>query len=145
MRSEDKVLTLTIKPGWKSGTKVTFPKEGDQYPGRVPADIAFVIKDKPHPKFKRDGADIKYVHRIPLRDALCGVQLSVPTLDGTTVPLRIDTIVKPNMTRTIPGQGLPLPKMPGRRGNLVVEFDVRFPDSLAPGAKELIRNALPGM
>ena len=43
-RSEDKVLSITIKPGWKSGTKVTFPKEGDQNPGRTPADIAFVIK-----------------------------------------------------------------------------------------------------
>lgn len=51
-RVEDKVLTINIKPGWKSGTKITFPKEGDQHPGRVPADIVFVIKDKPHPKFK---------------------------------------------------------------------------------------------
>ena len=41
---EDKVLTITVKPGWKSGTKVTFPKEGDQVPGRIPADIAFTIK-----------------------------------------------------------------------------------------------------
>lgn len=51
-RIEDKVLTINIKPGWKSGTKITFPKEGDQHPGRVPADIVFVIKDKHHPKFK---------------------------------------------------------------------------------------------
>lgn len=49
---EDKVLTINIKPGWKSGTKITFPKEGDQNPGRIPADIVFVIKDKPHPRFK---------------------------------------------------------------------------------------------
>uniref|UniRef100_A0AC34R6K6 J domain-containing protein n=1 Tax=Panagrolaimus sp. JU765 TaxID=591449 RepID=A0AC34R6K6_9BILA len=48
MKTEDKVLSINIKPGWKSGTKITFPKEGDQMPGRVPADIAFVIKDKPH-------------------------------------------------------------------------------------------------
>lgn len=43
-RVEDKVLTINVKPGWKSGTKITFPKEGDQHPGRVPADIVFVIK-----------------------------------------------------------------------------------------------------
>ncbi|CAD5212641.1 unnamed protein product [Bursaphelenchus okinawaensis] len=145
VRTEDKVLTLTIKPGWKAGTKVTFPKEGDQYPSRVPADIAFVIKDKPHPKFKRDGADIRYRHKISLRDALCGHQLQVPTLDGTTLPLKLETVVKPSMTRTIPGQGLPLPKEPSKRGNLIVEFDVRFPDSLSPAAKELLRNALPPM
>lgn len=60
-RSEDKVLTINVKPGWKNGTRITFPKEGDVYPGRLPADITFVIKDKIHPKFKRDGSDIRLV------------------------------------------------------------------------------------
>lgn len=27
---KDKILTIDVKPGWKEGTKVTFPKEGDQ-------------------------------------------------------------------------------------------------------------------
>lgn len=142
-RSEDKVLTVTIKPGWKSGTKITFPREGDQYPGHVPADIEFVIKDKPHPKFKRDGANIIYSHKLPLRDALIGTSLNVPTLDGTNYPLRIDSVIKPKMTRTIAGQGLPMHKTPNRRGDLIVEFDVRFPETLSPAAKELIKNALP--
>jgi DnaJ-class molecular chaperone len=53
------VLTINIKAGWKNGTRITFPKEGDIYPGRVPADITFIIKDKPHPKFRRDGSDIR--------------------------------------------------------------------------------------
>jgi len=144
-RTEDKVLTVTIKPGWKSGTKITFPHEGDQYPNHVPADIAFVIKDKPHPKFKRDGANIIYIHKLSLRDALIGTSLNVPTLDGTNYPLRIDNVIKPKMTRTIAGQGLPMHKTPTRRGDLIVEFDVRFPDSLSPAAKELIKNALPAV
>ena len=56
VRSEDKVLKITVKPGWKSGTRITFAKEGDQTPGKIPADIAFIIRDKPHPLFSRDGA-----------------------------------------------------------------------------------------
>lgn len=67
-RSEDKVLTVEVKPGWKEGTKVTFPKEGDQTPNNIPADIVFVIKDKSHPLFKRDGSDIRYKARIGLRE-----------------------------------------------------------------------------
>lgn len=91
---DDKVLTISIKPGWKSGTKITFPKEGDQVPGRVPADIAFVIKDKPHSKFKREGSDIRYVHKISLRDALCGVSLKIPTLDGNIIPFKTTNVIK---------------------------------------------------
>ena len=73
VRPEDKVLTIDIKPGWKAGTKVTFPKEGDQTPNNVPADIVFVIKDKPHPLFTRDGSDIKYKVKIGLREVSVNV------------------------------------------------------------------------
>jgi DnaJ-class molecular chaperone len=65
---EDKVLTIDVKPGWKAGTKITFPREGDQAANTVPADIVFVIKDKSHPHFKRDGSDLIYTAKIPLRD-----------------------------------------------------------------------------
>ena len=41
--NEDKILTIDVKPGWKAGTKITFPREGDQSVGRIPADIIFVI------------------------------------------------------------------------------------------------------
>lgn len=67
-RPEDKVLTIDIKPGWKSGTKITFPKEGDQKPNRIPADIVFVIKDKPHPVFKREGSDLRFKAKIGLKE-----------------------------------------------------------------------------
>jgi DnaJ family protein B protein 1 len=65
---EDKVLTIDVKPGWKAGTKITFPREGDQTPNTVPADIVFVIKDKPHQHFKRDGSDLIYTAKVSLRD-----------------------------------------------------------------------------
>lgn len=31
---EGKVITVEVRPGWKPGTKVTFPREGDQALGR---------------------------------------------------------------------------------------------------------------
>lgn len=67
-RSEEKILEVQIKKGWKEGTKITFAKEGDETPRNIPADIVFVLKDKPHPVFKRDGSDIVYTTKIPLRD-----------------------------------------------------------------------------
>uniref|UniRef100_A0A0N5AZG4 J domain-containing protein n=1 Tax=Syphacia muris TaxID=451379 RepID=A0A0N5AZG4_9BILA len=140
---EDKVLTISIKPGWKSGTKITFPKEGDQNPGRIPADIVFVIKDKPHPKFKREGSDVRYIHKISLRDALCGTTISVPTLDGQSIPMRISEVIKPNTSKRIVGKGLPNPKSPGRFGDLILEFDIRFPEVVSGTMKELLFNALP--
>lgn len=66
-RKEDKVLTINVKPGWKAGTKITFQREGDQSRNKVPADIVFIIRDKPHPHFKREGSDIRYTAKISLK------------------------------------------------------------------------------
>lgn len=68
IRKEDKILTVNIKRGWKEGTKITFPKEGDETPTNIPADVVFVVKDKPHPVFRREGSDIVYPAKITLRE-----------------------------------------------------------------------------
>jgi len=143
-RLEDKVLTINIKPGWKAGTKITFPKEGDQGAHTSPADIVFVIKDKTHQHFKRDGADIRYTARVPLRDALCGTTVQVPNLDGSTIPIVMtNDVIKPTTVKRLQGQGLPLPKQPSRRGDIIVQFDIVFPDHLPPATRDILRECLP--
>lgn len=68
MRTEDKILNIVIKRGWKEGTKITFPKEGDATPDNIPADIVFILKDKPHSHFKRDGTNVVYTAAISLKE-----------------------------------------------------------------------------
>lgn len=142
-RSEDKILTIDIKPGWKAGTKITFPKEGDQTPHNVPADIVFVIKDKPHMLFTRDGSDIRYKANISLRDALCGTTIQVPTLTNRKIPLALNEVIKPNSTKRIQGEGLPVPKTPTQRGDLLVEFNVVFPNSISTNTKDILKDLIP--
>ncbi|BFF95399.1 dnaJ protein homolog 1 [Drosophila madeirensis] len=142
-RKEDKVLQISIKPGWKSGTKVTFQKEGDQAPGKIPADIVFIIRDKPHAMFKREGSDLRYTARLTLKQALCGVVFQVPTMSGDK--LRISTmqeIIKPNTVKRIQGYGLPFPKDTTRKGDLLVAFDIQFPEKLTAAQKEVLRDML---
>ncbi|CAM4466793.1 unnamed protein product [Leuciscus chuanchicus] len=142
-RTEDKILTVEVKKGWKEGTKITFPKEGDETPSNIPADVVFVVKDKPHPVYRRDGSDIIYSAKITLKEALCGCTVNVPTLDNRTVNLTTQDIVRPGMKRRVTGEGLPLPKSPDRRGDLIVEYEVKFPERLSQSAKDTIANVLP--
>jgi DnaJ-class molecular chaperone len=37
--NEDKILTCTINPGMKAGTKITFQNEGNQTPNNIPGDV----------------------------------------------------------------------------------------------------------
>ncbi|CAJ0932042.1 unnamed protein product, partial [Mesorhabditis belari] len=138
-----KKMKITRKVLNADGQSARVEDKGDQYAGRVPADIVFVIKDKAHPKFKREGADLRYVHKLSLKDALCGTTVVVPTLDGQQQALTLRDIIKPNTTRRITGQGLPNPKTPNLRGDIIVELVVEFPRELNASQKEILQSVLP--
>ncbi|XP_056403200.1 dnaJ homolog subfamily B member 5 isoform X2 [Hyla sarda] len=143
VRTEDKILNVVIKKGWKEGTKITFPKEGDATSENIPADIVFLLKDKPHAHFKRDGSNIVYTSKITLKEALCGCTVNIPTIDGRVIPLPCSDIIKPGTVKRLRGEGLPYPKVPTQRGDLIVEFQVRFPDRIPPPTRELLKQHLP--
>jgi len=143
-RSEDKVLTIDVKPGWKAGTKITFPREGDQSASSIPADIVFIIKDKPHPHFKRDGCDLIFNAQISLKEALMGATIQVPTLDGRKKQISMmNEIVNPHTEKRIAGEGLPFPKQTNKKGDIIVKFDIKFPGSLNQSQREAISHNLP--
>lgn len=142
-KKEEKILTIQVKPGWKEGTKVTFEKEGDQAHGKIPADIVFMIRDRPHQVFKRDGSNLSFTTKVTLRDALCGTRITVPTLDGPKIYLDYShDIIRPQTVKRLQGRGLPYPKDPSRRGDILVHFDIQFPNQLTESAKEILRNEL---
>lgn len=75
--------------------------------------------------------------------SLCGCSVTVSTIDGKTCNMKITDVVKPGMRKTVAGQGLPFPKNPEQRGDLVVEFDVNFPESLPTNARDVLKRHLP--
>jgi len=141
--TEEKILKIAVKPGWKEGTKITFTEEGDRIPGKKPADIVFVVKEKPHAAFKRDGANLKYTHTLPLKDALCGTVFTVPTLKGTKVKVDCSRdVLKPNQTKRLQGYGLPFSKSPKMKGDIIVDFNIIFPETLSESSKKTLRATL---
>lgn len=141
---EEKILVIQIKPGWKAGTKIIFEREGDRKPGILPADIIFVIKDKPHQVFKRSGSDIVYTARITLRAALLGGQLMIPLLGKEKKLLKWTDVISPRSEKRLRGVGLPTSSAAGAsRGDLVVRFDISFPKQISEQEKNLIARAIP--
>lgn len=141
--NKDKILTINVKPGWKAGTKITFPREGDQSIGRIPSDIVFIVGEKPHKHFTREGNNLKYKARISLKQALCGGQVKVPKINGGHVSLPLDEVISPDTVDIISGEGMPISRQPGVRGDLLVNFDINFPKSLAPNSVKSLKLLLP--
>ncbi|XP_026578950.1 dnaJ homolog subfamily B member 13 [Pseudonaja textilis] len=139
---KDKILTIDVQPGWKPGTKITFKEEGDQGPNIIPADIIFIVKEKLHPRFKREGDNLIYVASIPLGKALIGCTVDVRMLDERLLNIPINDIVHPKYFKVVPHEGMPLPQDPTSKGDLYMYFDIVFPARLTPAKKSLVREAL---
>ncbi|XP_070492868.1 dnaJ protein homolog 1-like [Chironomus tepperi] len=142
---EEKILNIEIKPGWKAGTKITFPKEGDKRPNIIPADIIFILRDQPHKLFTRVDNDIEYSASISLKEALCGnLILNVPTLSGEIRKIDFrNEIITPYTTKIIPNFGLPNHKDPRMFGSMKINFKIRFPSTLSQDERNQLMAILP--
>lgn len=140
---EDKILEINVKPGWKAGTRITFPRQGDQLTRNIPADIIFVVREKPHPLFRREGANIRYTANVSLKQALCGCNIDLPTLTGQIISQKCTKIIKPLSVERIPHLGFPHLKEPNKRGDLLVSFNISFPDSISREHFDRISRILP--
>ncbi|KAJ0037861.1 hypothetical protein Pint_23136 [Pistacia integerrima] len=143
-KTVEEILKIDIKPGWKKGTKITFPEKGNQEPGVTPADLIFVVDEKPHVIFKRDGNDLVVNQKISLLEALTGQTFSVLTLDGRNLIIPVTDIVKPGHEVVVPKEGMPISKDPSKKGNLIIKFDVMFPSRLTAEQKSDLKRVLGG-
>lgn len=145
--TEDKVLEIQVIPGWKSGTKIRFPRAGNEQPNGEAQDLVFVVEEKPHEVFTREGDDLICRLRIPLVDALTGVdgKKTIVALDGRKLQIPLPGgVVKPNQETRIPNEGMPIRKQGStkKKGDLIVRWDVVFPDRLTPTQKEGLKKLL---
>jgi DnaJ-class molecular chaperone len=137
------VHEVDIKAGYKAGTKIRYRGAGNEKAGYETADVVFILDQKPHPLFTRDGDDLRYTAKIPLADALGGgSHVVIPTLDGRSIRLECSDIVKPGAIRTISSAGMPISKRPGTYGDLVVAFEVVFPSYLQADKRMRLKELL---
>ncbi|CAI5465251.1 unnamed protein product [Closterium sp. Yama58-4] len=133
----EEILTINVKPGWKKGTRITFPEKGNEQPGLVPADLVFVIEEKQHEFYKREGIDLLCTQKISIADALLDYTLNLTTLDGRQLSIPLNEVIYPGYEKVIPREGMPGKEL-GKRGNLRIRFDVRFPTKLSAEQKMLL-------
>jgi DnaJ family protein B protein 4 len=101
-----------------------------------------MLKEKPHPRFTRSKNDLCLTANITLLEALTGVSLDVATLDSRTLSISISDVVKPGMQKVIVGEGMPLVSKPSQTGNLVISFNITFPEALTEAQKILLKENL---
>ncbi|CCC10003.1 hypothetical protein SMACR_02583 [Sordaria macrospora] len=139
--TSDTVLEVPIKPGLKKGSKIRFKGVGDQEEGGQ-QDLVFIVEEKPHPLYTRDGNDLHHTIDLDLKEALTGWKRTVTTIDGKNLNIEKAGPTQPGSTDVYPGQGMPISKQPGQRGNFIVKYNVKFPTTLTADQKQKLREIL---
>jgi DnaJ family protein B protein 4 len=145
--SIEETLEVDVKPGWREGTRITFEGKGDELPGRPPQDLVFVVKQKPHNVFTREGDNLMVHDTVDIATALGGGVVEVPALDGRNVGLRIDQVIHPGSVHVVTGDGMPRSKATtslSSRGDLHIKFDVKFPSKVLSPLEKAQLQALLG-
>ncbi len=155
--TEEKILQIDVKKGWKKGTKIRFSGAGNEVAPGQSSDLVFIIAEKPHPRFTREGDDLHIKLPLPLVDALdppkpgaaSGSKRAVQTLDGRSIDVPLPhpglgkTTIAAGRTTRLANEGMPISKTDGKRkGDLVVTWDLQFPDKLTDTQRKNVRAAL---
>jgi curved DNA-binding protein len=76
--------SVTIPPGVRDGQLIRLSGEGSPGAGSGPAgDLLLRVRIKPHPRFAREGDDLRVELPVTPSEAALGAAVAVPTLDGT--------------------------------------------------------------
>lgn len=97
-------------------------------------EFIFIAKIECHPIFSRQGDNLSLTKEIDLKDALTGFIFSLTLLDGREIQVSSGkTIVKPNTRYYLKNLGI-------SGGDIIFNFNIRFPESLEEFKKELLEN-----
>jgi DnaJ-class molecular chaperone len=136
------VLDVTIPPGTRDGQVLRLRGKGRPGIGGGPSGDALVeVKVRPHPVFRREGDDVRVELPLPLREAVLGGKVEVPTPSGTV------TMTVPKWTNTgtvlrLRGKGVPRPD--GTRGDEYVTLQVVLPEMPDPHLERFMSQWQPG-
>jgi molecular chaperone DnaJ len=92
-----------------------------------PGDLLITFQVEADRFFRREGLDVIAPVPINIAQATLGSRISVRTLDGKRVAIRIPAGTSNGKRFRVPGQGI---ERDGAKGDLIVQIDVQVPEKL---------------
>jgi curved DNA-binding protein len=131
-------ISVKIPPGTLPGKKLRLSGKGNPGPrGGPPGDLYVKLLEVEHPVFKREGGDLYVDRRIKVSEAALGTKVTVPTLDGKTMSLKVPPGTQSQTKMRLKNYGLPSAN--GKtRGDQFVRIIVETPANLTKKQKVLL-------
>jgi DnaJ-class molecular chaperone len=128
----ERTVDVRIPAGVKDGARVRVAGEGGQAgAGAPPGDLYLVVHQVPHGRFERRDQDLYVKVPIPVATAVVGGEVSVQTLSGTSLRLRVPELTPAGRVFRLRGHGLPIAAKSESRGDLYATADIEVPATLS--------------
>jgi molecular chaperone DnaJ len=129
-------VKVRIPAGVEDGQRIRLKGRGS--PGRnggPNGDLFVVVHVAQHPLFGRKGRDLTLTAPITFPEAALGADISVPTLDGPPVTLRIPAGTRSGQTFRVKGRGIDNGKS---TGDQLVTVEVAVPQKLSAAERKAV-------
>jgi DnaJ-class molecular chaperone len=129
-REEKETLYLSIPPGIDNNELLILRDKGHIHAENNKGDVKVFIKITNNSEFVRNGLDLILNKTISLKDALCGFSFDMRYIDDRIYKINNGhgNIITHNYKKMIPKMGM---KRDEHIGNLIIEFNVIFPEKLS--------------
>lgn len=137
-KAKEREITLKIPAGIEDGMTLRIGGEGEAgEQGGPSGDLLCEVHIRPHPLFKRSGADVYLDLPIGFAQAALGAKIEVPTLRGRST-LKVPKGAQGGHVMRMKGEGFP--RLDGYgRGDQLVEIVVEVPGKLTKEQERLLR------
>jgi molecular chaperone DnaJ len=130
-------VSITVPAGVDTGTKIRLKGQGGKgTKNGPPGDLLITFSVTPDRFYKREGLDLIAPVPINIAQATLGSRVSVKTLDGTKVAIRIPPGTASGKRFRVRGQGI---EKEGTKGDLIVQVEVAVPEKLTPEQEEAMK------
>ena len=125
---------MRIPAGINDGAKVRVKGRGG--PGEAgPGDLYVLVSVIPHPIFTRKGENLHLTIPVSFTEAALGADISVPTIEGDEVKVRIAPGTQNGKTLRVKGRGV---KKGVNAGDLMATIEVQVPQRVDGKAKKAL-------
>ena len=129
-------ITTRIPPGVRDGQKIRLRGKGARGDaGAEPGDLILTVTVEKHPVFGRDGDNLTVDLPVTFPEAALGATVSVPTLDGTPVRVKIAPGTPSGRVLRVKGRGV---KRGDKSGDLLAKVQIVVPQRLTDAGREAL-------
>jgi curved DNA-binding protein len=133
---QEKSFEVRIPAGVADGVRIRAAGEGGAASrGGKAGDLYLTVRLRPHAQFERRGQDLYVRIDVPVTTAVLGGEMSVPTLSGAPLRLKVPALTPHGRTFRLRGHGMPSVGRPDVRGDLYATLQLQIPSELSDEAR----------